>query len=376
MSLRVLLLSTEASLPSRCLQVDADGLILDSVEVTPAQPLPETFASSATRNVVVVPGIEVRALWLDLPAHNPVQALAAARLLLEEHIAGPREALHIAIAPRQLARTRLVAVVERDTLHDWLRRAATLGVAADAMVPDHLLPAVVDDGALGNAEVVVCSVDGRWIVRGPALAFSTEAALAQQVLGERHYQVIEDTAAVDALMAAGAGNAPIDLLQYDFARNDASRSEGPNRRSLALLALALLLSPVVLVLAQALRYEIAARALVRQATAIAAPLVATDSSGDLLAALRLQQRMLEAPQAMDNLRRSLFDAVAASGGARLDAFEYTDAGSASATVVHITPAQVQDLRALLEQRGIRTGDGGSTPVDDGLRTRLTLESDQ
>lgn len=378
MSLRVLLLSTDASSPSRCLHVDAAGRVLGSVEVTPTQPLPPTFGTDATRNLVVVPGTGVRALWLDLPAHNPVQALAAARLLLEEHIAGPRESLHIAIATGQQAGARLVTVVERASLLEWRQRAATLGVVADAMVPDHLALAAddgmdVDARAGDRPRIIVCSIDGRWIVRGSALAFTAEAGLAQQVLGERHYQLIDDCAQVDALMALGSGQVPIDLLQYEFARKDTVRSEGPSRRRLALLALALLLSPVVLLVAESVRYEMAERALLRQAGAIAAPLVYAGGDGDPVAALRARQRALEVPRMMDNLRRSLFEAVAATAGTRLEAFEYADT-AASATVVHASPGQVQDLRALLEQRGIRTQDGGSTPVADGLRTQLTLDA--
>lgn len=246
------------------------------------------------------------------------------------------------------------------------------------MVPDHLmLPA--DDGSGGdsavvdNAGVVVCSIDGRWIVRGSAVAFTAEAGLARQVLGERDYQVVEDRPAVESLLARGSGHVPIDLLQYEFARREDARTAGPGRRRLALMALALLLSPVVLVLAESLRYEMAQRALFRQAEAIAVPLVAAEASGDPVTALQTRQRALDVPYTMDDLRRSLFQAVAVTAGTRLDAFEYADT-DASATVVHATPAQLQDLRASLEQAGIRSRDDGSTQVADGLRTRLLFET--
>src|SRR3546814_18973939 len=52
-----------------------------------------------SRQGLAVPGVECRSTWLDLPARNPVQALATARVLVTEHVAGPVDTLHLAIAP-------------------------------------------------------------------------------------------------------------------------------------------------------------------------------------------------------------------------------------------------------------------------------------
>src|SRR5690606_6630842 len=115
----------------------------------------------AGRTVVAVPGEAVRTLWLELPACTPVQALAAARILLQEHLAGDVDGLHIALAPPGDG-PRLLGATSHAQMQAWRQRCQALGVVADVLVPDHLLPADA-----GGDVLQVLVHDGIWLVRGP-----------------------------------------------------------------------------------------------------------------------------------------------------------------------------------------------------------------
>lgn len=364
MSLRLLLLSAQPQQPSQCLHVDDAGRILERAWLTPGDP-PTAFATAATRTLLAVPGTDARALWLDLPAHSPAQALAAARLMLQDRVARDDD-LHLAIAPRQGDAPRLVVVVARALMRHWLARAADLGATVDAAIPEYLLLPATDDDA-----VRVADGDGRWIVRGRQLAFSAEPALAEQVLAGRPWITV--TAAEHERLSAAAALAPdIDLLQGEFAPAPSRRRTATPDRRTFWLALALLASPLLLTAAQALRYELAARGLESRAAAMARTVLPADADATP-EALHSRLRAMQAPEAFAAAARALFAAVARTPGAHLQTLDYRREDALRATLVHATPAQIETLRAALAADGWRLIEGGSVAGDGGLRTELLLE---
>lgn len=370
MSLRLLLLSPRADLPSRALHVDGSGRVLERSGPLLARASAAGFAAGATRTVAVVPGTQARALWLALPAHNPTQALAAARVLVEDGIA-TREGLHLAIAPRQGDATRLVVVVDRAVLQDWLARAEFLGAVADAVVPEQLLLPEPDGDA-----VRVFDAGDRWIARGDGLAFSAEPALAAQVLAGRPQLAVSATE-YEQWLATTAAAPAIDLRQYEFAtRDDRTSVAAPYRRALW-LAIALLASPLLLVAAQALRYEVAARGLESRAATMARAVLPGDAnpSGDADPTARLQARLrgVQAPEQFAAATAALFAAVAGTRDASLHALDYAREDALRATLVHGTPEDLESVRGALAASGWRLVAGGSVAADGGLRTDLLLE---
>lgn len=368
MTTRLLLLSAHPELPSQCLHVDDGGHILERTWLKLGDPATPAFAMAATRTVLVVPGADARALWLDLPAHSPAQALAAARLLLADHLARADDALHLAIAPRLGTASRLVVVVERSVMQDWLAHAAALGMTADAVVPEHLLLPAADDDTIR-----VVDAGDRWIVRGQALAFSAEPALAEQILAGRE-RVAVTTAELERLFAAATTAAPqIDLLQYDFAPA-ANRQAviAPYRRALW-LALALLMSPLLLTAAQALRYELAARGLEARADEVARALLPAGDAAASADDLRARLRAALAPEAFAGATQALFSAVGRTRGAHLHALDYRREDAVRATLIHATPEELETIRAALAGSGWRLVEGGSVAGDGNLRTELMLE---
>lgn len=364
---RLIMLPRNPTLPVPCLDLDAQGHILARPFLDPAQ---APAASPGVRHVVVVPGEAVRALWLDLPAHNPVQALAAARILLQDRIAADGDELHIAIGPATEAAPVLVAVTDEARMREWLSRCQALGIAADTLVPDHLLLATPLESGLQ-----VMLRDHHWQVRGPQLAFTAEPALARHIVGEQAYDLVDDPAAVEALTVAAIMDPPreqLDLLQYAYARR---RDGTPPRRwrRIALLAALCLLSPLLLLGTQTLRHALGARWLEHRADALAAAQWPQAADADPSAELHALHQRRAAPARLAVQATALFQAMDRLPGTRLDSLEYDPAGGLRAGLLHADEAALDALFQQLAAAGMNLQPLDSQAVEGGLRTQVVLE---
>ena len=367
MSLRLLLLPLDPQAPLRCLHLDGEGRVLEALNLAPDQSLPAGFGMGASSTVLMVPGSEVAACLTELPARDPAQALAAAKLMLPDRAAEAVEGLHIAIGPLQVGKPRLLAWVKPEAMRQWLDRAAQQGVDPDRVMPDYLALPQPD-----SAVAVVAERGGQWLVRGAAMAFSAEPAVARQVLGERAFEWTAEHE-VEALLAVGASVPGLDLLQGDFSRRTDVDTRQPGVRRLMLLSALVLLSPLLLVLADALRYHVAARGLQRDAAALASPFLQPGTTGEGPGALAsvLERRLQPARAGL--LRQALFDSIAATPGTRLEVLRYGQDEPLQATVVHATPVQLQQLTEALQQRHASAREQPEAATTDGLVTRLSLE---
>src|SRR5690606_33319077 len=122
---RLLLLNPDPDGTSACLEIDASGHITARRECAPGNPLPP---GTGCHDILAVPSEALRLQWLELTAHSSAQAIAAARLALQEHVAATDTDLHVAVAGTvDSDGQRLVAVVGNDRMHEWLQRAMQLG---------------------------------------------------------------------------------------------------------------------------------------------------------------------------------------------------------------------------------------------------------
>lgn len=376
MTARLILLSHHPDVPSTCLLSDSDGHILERMRLAPDVPL--AASPVPIRTVLVVPGVDARAVWLDLPARNPIQASAAAALLIEDHIATTGARLHIAIASGATAgagdASRLVVVVDVDVMQHWMDRAAALGVSPDAVVPDHLM---LPSPTTGGVCVAVLG-DDRWLVRGEQLAFSAEPALAAMVIGESPVARIEDASDIEREFVAMAADPPIDLLQYQFARASTRREGWPAYRRAAALIVALALSPLVLTSAQALRYELAARDLESQAEAVARAVIPGISTGVPDALAETQSLLLELRSGDDFARAAgaLFAAVERTQGAHLDSLDYRRESGLRAALFHATPGDLESVKSAISVAGMSLQQTGTQIVDGGIRSDIVLRAGQ
>ncbi|WP_407352265.1 type II secretion system protein GspL [Luteimonas sp. R10] len=370
MTTYIVLLPQDPGAPALRLSVGDDGRVLARERLHAGETAARQAAAAPARTVLVVPGTQAPALWLELPARNPVQALAAARALVAERLAGSGDTLHIAIAAAadEDDAPRPVVAVERALMTHWLERAAALGLTVDALVPDHLaLPTPEDDGVLVVADGDEC------IVRGARLAFRGEAALAAVVLEGRPQQVVEAGPQAEALLAAGARQPAIDLLQYDFARTPAQPRGARAWRRAAVLAALLALSPLLLWGAEALRYTLAARALETQAAAkVDAALPGRAPTQPPLAAARAALRQAQARDGFAHAASALFAAVPRIEGAQLDRLSYGEDDALRATLSHARADELDVLRDALADAGLALQPAGTRRADGRLHSELDI----
>ena len=346
MNHRILLLPADPAAAATCLVVDDDGRLLSRARVAAGSPAPDAVDG---RTILVVPGDAVRIDRLELRAHSGAQARAAAQALLAGRLARPSP-LHVALDAEAGAATRLVASVDPARMREWLARAGAAGLEPVAAVPEQLLlPAVEQD----DERIQVLDAGDRWLVRGPRLAFSAAPALAARVLGE--HPRVPLRGGLEAL-AARALHPEIDLLQDAFAPASA-RMPAPGWRRLGWLAAALLASPLVLVAAEALRLELAARALASRVP-------------DTLVHGLDEAR---APRAFAGATGALFAAVSARAGTHVEELEYQRGALLRAVVFHREAADIEVLRGALAADGWILVEGGSSQVPGGLRTGFALE---
>lgn len=364
MTTRLILLPHDGDAPATCLLLEADGRVSSRCLVAPNTPAPAAAAGAAT--VLAVPGLEARAIWLDLPARTTAQALAAARLLVQDRLATPSEALHLAVAPAATDASWLVVVVEAARMREWLARAAALGIDPDRVVPEHLLLPRSAQGLLAARR------DGYWCVRGEALAFAAEPELMRQVLGDREATRVEDAGQVEALLAAGALAAgAVDLRQGAFAAPGTPRGAMPASRRVAALLAALALSPLLLTGAQALRYELATRGVEAKAQSLAASVAPDRGDGDALAAVSDRLAQLQSVDAFAGTAGALFNAVMRTPAARLETLEFRD-GQLQARLVHADPSELASVRASLAESGLALEAAASEPAADGIATDVAV----
>lgn len=358
--LRLLLLGADPSRAPVCLSVDGNGRIRARRVCDAADPLP---TEPGARDILVVPGDALRLLWLALPAHSAAQAAAAARLLLQDHVAQPVATLHVAVGAAEAGGPqRLLGAVDDARMRGWLARAAQLGLHPVAVVPDCLLLDPPPDDS-----VQVCERDGLLLARGHRLALAAEADLVRQVIGDRPLRRL-DPAACDARFAANALAVPaLDLLQGPYARRDETVPR--QRRRLRRLAALALLSPLLLVGAQAMYHGLAARSLEHRADALAAAY----RPGLTGAALGAHYRQRLAPDLLAVHSAALFEALRAVPGTRLDSYEFTPDTGVRASLVHGSEQDLDLLRQSLAERGLALVPLDSQPVEAGLRSLVAVE---
>lgn len=287
-----------------------------------------------TRDVLVVPGAETSARWLELPGGGLAQARSAAGFLLTEELAG--EDPHIAVGQAEADGRRLVVVVGEQRLRGWLDEAGRFGIDPAAVVPDYLmLPVPQGD------EILAAPFGPLLAVRGERLAFSVERDLAETVLEGRPFRLL-GSEELEVVAPARALDPPLDLRQGLFARREPGISPRLARRAAVLGAVALLL-PLVLTLAGLARDELAAQDLRRQAVSVAAEVA--PGASDPLAAVEQRLAALRAADAFPALAGDLFRAVEAVPGMQMDMLVYSGDGALRTSVAYGAYADMDRLRA-------------------------------
>lgn len=331
-----------------------------------AEAVDPDYDSSAT---LLVPCEQLLLSAVPLPLPSRAKRLAALPFALEEQIAEPIDAVHIALGDAAGDGRWLAGVVRHAVMRDWLAQAEAAGLGKAAFVPDALTLPVPGDGrwtvAAAGGRVLVRTADGA----GFALA---EAAFdaAWQAAGRPECDRV----------AAGAGVAgpALDLRQGPYA---AARPAMPGwARRLAIIlgigaAAHLLIAAADLIALK--RTAAAARAetvtLIQQRAPGAAP---TD---DLIAqaSALLPAGGGKAPGRALAVFARLGQALAPVKDAAVIETAAIDetAGTVTLAIAAADPAKLAGVTAALADAGLKAAPGGVTREGGRMLATVTLSAD-
>jgi len=332
---------------------DADGYVLARGSASIGDPALE----SAHRTILVVPGAEVLARWLDLPSGSPAQTTAAAAWAMRSDLATSPERTVVALGPAVPDERRLAVFADTARVEAWRHHAELLGAPADVITPDHLLlpePETPDT-------LAVLDQGHQIVLRGRGLACSLEPELASLMAEGRAVEVIDPTLAETILIKA-ALRSPVNLLTMTGRRE----SRGGWRRA-AILAVMLVLSPLILILAAAAHDDLAARRLAAQDRAVATATLRTLPPGaDPLEELDRRLAAAPPPGGLTGTSAALFAAVQAVDGAAIESLTL-DGPAVRAEVSYLDYKDLDVIETALNAAG-RHGAVESTLEDAGRIT--------
>ena len=332
------------------------------------QPLAQApLSGEPCRRVLAVPAQSLVLRRVGAGFASPAQARAAAWHALEGQLAVPRESLEWVVGDPAADGSRWVAGFAPELRQAWLARAAACGFTPDRIVPDCLLlPAPADQ----HAAVVVESPAGTSLVRTSELAFTAEAGLATHLLAGRTIERIAKDAAAVLLRGALEASLPDLATKADTAKGPASPV--PTRRLLALAA-ALVLSPLLVWTAQALRHDLVA-ARIQAAADSHLQTVAPDTAGPghPLARARAALAQRQAPDRFGQLVTALLAAQSQVPGSQLQAIELQPDGVLEVRWLHDPDGLPADLAQSMADHGVALAQTGTEPAGERAVTTLLL----
>ena len=207
-----------------------------TIEPAPAGPAAGVWAvaggeailvdGTAPATTLLVPSESVLLLSVDLPLPSRAKRLAALPFAIEDRIADPLDAVHLALGDAVGERRYLVAVVRHGVMAEWIAIAEAAGIGTAAFVPDALVLPVPVEGwsvEVSGGRALVRAADGTgFALPLPMLVAAWEAAGRPKVAasGDPLPEAMAGDGAAfpPASLAQRVAAAPIDLRQGAYAR--------------------------------------------------------------------------------------------------------------------------------------------------------------
>ena len=367
MNIRLVFLPDHADGSAPSLTFDEEGRVIARAVLRSDAENPP----SVTRDVIVVPGVDVVVHGVALPMRSERQARAAVAILLEDQMASSADAVHLALGPMVTEGKRGVAVVSQERMKAWLDQAARLGVQPAAVVPTYALLPELQDGVVAVATILPTELS----LRGRGIAAAVEPELLAALVGERPTCRIDDAAEREQMLAMGAAAPAFDLLQGAFAPN-AGRPSGPRDfRRAAVLAALLLVSPFFLWGAQIARDRWAVADNDRQAQILADRLApGADQSLTPAQRLRWQETRSEGGERFIRALSGLFTIVEQAPGASMVSLYYGAGGQARATIAHANYSDVDAMKQQASRMGFDLREDSTATENGRVISDLVLEA--
>jgi general secretion pathway protein L len=355
----------------------------------------------AADTILIVPGESVVGHSLHLPAAGEAQTRAAARFAVEDELAADPATVHVAVGLTSGAGApRLIVVAARTEMESWLRAARSAGAPPDAVLPEWAcLPAAAGECAMlvaGGVAHVNCA--GAW-------GFSAETDLAALLLPRalerfdcRRVTVWGDPTniappdrwdgreitahpaldadAMLALLARGAEDARLNLLQGEYTRRRAFAVDVRQWRRAAILLCAAFGAWLALTLAEAGALDRRAAALRAEAEAAFAETF-PDEARIVNPRLQMQTRLEElrgrGGGAFLDLAAMLTAAAEAQESVEIDALRYDRTNAAlTAELIMADYEALQALRDIVAAQGGALEEGASRQADGRVAADVTV----
>ncbi len=337
---RLILMPSSPDEAAPYVTLDASGIVLDRGRASPDQPL----VGPAVRTVAVTPGARVTLRRLTLPVGTDAQRRAAALWALKDDLAAPAERLRAAVGRAEADGGAWVAIVDEAVATGWSAWLAASGAPNAVLVPDAL---ALEPGADGAVTTVRFGQD--LALRTVDFAATVQPELIDVVAAGRTLNPVEDPADVEAMLLRAALNPPLDLA----ATVRAAAGGWKAWRRAGVLAAALILSPLVLVTAEAMRDDAAARQADRRAEAAARRLFPDLATApDPLTQAEARLVVLPPPGGVAATSAALFLAVEAVPQAELDAVTVDAQGGFRASLTYPAFQDLDAIRQALEAQGL------------------------
>lgn len=353
---RLVLIPALSGQPAPYLVIAPDGAVLDRGVLVP-DPVerPEPM-----RTVAVCPGADVSIRWLDLPPGGAAQLRAAAAWRLRDELAATPDRVATVVGPPAGAdQPRLVAVVGLGLLQAWSDYLEALGVGADVITPDMLTLSEPEQDDV----VLAVAFGENTALRGRRFAVTVQPDLVDLVVGDRQVTALQDPVVVERALIEAVRSPAINLL------DSGARDRAPIRvgwRRAAGLAATLLVSPLLLIAAAAVREDMTARRMDAEAVAAitsAAPDLARDP--DPVSALRRRAAAAPPPGGVTAAAAALFAAVEGVEGVDVDALLAAPDDGMRATLSHPAYSDMQELDRRMADAGLAVTE--TATLDEGGR---------
>lgn len=351
---RLILLPADPAEPAPWLTVDAAGHVLERGLASVESPL----TGPALPTVAVVPGAGVLVRWVPLDAGAPAQQRAAALWRLRESLATPIERLRLVAGPIEADGLACVAVVGDARLSGWVDWLTAMGAPPDVLIPDSLAVAAPDDESVVSAVGFGADV----ALRGFRFAATVDPELAEAVADPRRIAPVDAAATIEAMLVAAALAPPLNLMD---ALQRARPAAGPGWQVAAVLAAAVLASPVLIDVALAARDDMAASTMRRQAEALSVR-VFPDLAGAPEPLPAARQRLEAVPPGGAAVAAAvLFAAVESVADAEIDAFSADAEAGVRATISYPAYQDMDAMKASAAAAGFTLTDAST--LDEGGR---------
>lgn len=353
---RLILIPELANAPAPYLILDEAGGVLQRGRLA----LDDAETPPLMRTVAIAPGGDVSVRWLDLPVGGAAQVRAAALWMLRDDLAAAPDRVAVSLGrPVAAGQKRMAVVVSRVLVQAWTDYLEGLSVKADVILPDMLtVQAPEEDDVLSSV------IFGSGLaLRGQGFAAAIQPDLLDLIAAGRTVRPVTSEVEIERMMGAAALSPEVNLL--DTGRQNRVAAKGSWRLA-AGLAAAVLLSPLVLALAQASRDEMAARRMQAEAVALierADPEAAR--SPDPIAAFRQSAATAPPPGGIVAAAAVLFAAVESVEGAELDIFVSDPEGGVRATVSYPAYQDLDTMKQAVAAAGMRLTD--TSTLDDAGR---------